>query len=1355
MMAARDEFSAKIKRILASRVGYRCSNPECQRATIGPASDGDESMNVGVAAHITAAAPGGPRYDQGLTAEERKSAANGIWLCQGCGKLIDSDEKRFTSDLIRKWKKDAIDSAFKAIATSQQPAHTPIIIRLDDADREFLRSLALPAEDDVDAVMARMLRAGAEDVVAFCSMREWPPHAIELSLTVDPASKPSAASLAGIASGISVPDGMSIVSDPGTGKTTTLVQLAKLVLRVGQFLPVVVPLGEWSDRDDDFFDFVKRRYAFRAFRREHFMQLAYHGRLVLLLDGWNELDPSSQTRALRDLRALRRDYPILNVMVGTRRHALPVTGVVVGIEPLSHDQQRELAKALRGSEGEALVDQAWRTPGVRELMGIPLYLSALVTSATGAAFPQTKEEVLRMFVARHEGALEQAATLRKELLGFHTNMLVGLAVEANRTSNTAISDTNARRVITEIEAGLATQGQMTVAPQPTAVLDVLTGGHVLIRSSSGASAVSFQHQLFQEWYASFEVERVMQQAAQGNAAAFQSLRHDMLNRVGWEESILFACERLSRSSAHDIRTVGAAIHEALGIDPMLAGEMIFRAAPEVWPLIQDEVIGFAKRWHQPGRVDRATRFMITTGRPEFAEFIWPLVAKKENQVHIDVLRAAERFRPSVLGADAPRRLAELPDDVRKDVLAEIASNSGFEGMELAAGLAKTDPNPDVVVDIIQAVQFRRGDRHVAEILKTVPTEVWERIARESYPDNLADREQNARLLAMREAEGARQTDPIRKIGWLLEHGRGDPRTAGTIVGLVASASFPINIDHGRTALHRAIEAFPREIANALVARLAARLEVPYGSKDYLTGVDTIDDGPVAAAVLDPATPERVARAAIAVIGPKTVGTLIDEFLALDARLRAADQQASEAERNEYRRLIDNIAAARPASFAEAFIARAITNDPVKIGELADLFARHGRSDGERVIGLRETDRDRLAAIVSGWIDVLLSSPPANRHQMSNVARVVQRLGQPQLVEGLQRMLERDLDDWAKAREAHFKAGSGGALTPDVTYSHKLEYQRAFAELGGERAVAMMRSYLSYMRFGLDAASVLGDIWRRAHPSGKERQFASWHDYSEVQLRRAQRQDRDHPPETSDDAEAIFAVVRVLGRPDKEDSAQRHAIALAQVALGMPHGCKRAEIDQLLALPQPYTIKQGLLRAAAMAGEEIPADALLAAVQELLEVAQKERWRLDENRGELRGWIELFVFSDRPLAVLEALELIPANHREPWQLDQLLSALANSPSDGALGTLEALATREPRLLERHEWLTPGNPECRAEGSRPSLLWQSVRPGWMASRAATRNICEQISCNPCGNARALPDDSRWRTKGNRSACAHRDG
>ena len=72
---------------------------------------------------------------------------------------------------------------------------------------------------------------------------------------------------------------------------------------------------------------------------------------------------------------LRRDYPQIAVFVGTRRHALPIEGVVVEIERLSDDQQLEIARAQRGSEGEALVDEAWRSPGVRELIAIPLYLN--------------------------------------------------------------------------------------------------------------------------------------------------------------------------------------------------------------------------------------------------------------------------------------------------------------------------------------------------------------------------------------------------------------------------------------------------------------------------------------------------------------------------------------------------------------------------------------------------------------------------------------------------------------------------------------------------------------------------------------------------------------------------------------------------------------------------------------------------------------------------------------------------------------------------------------------------------------------------------------------------------------------
>lgn len=100
----RDDFSWKVKDTLAKRVGQCCSNPSCLKSTFGPHDDPNKSVNVGVAAHITSAATGGPRYDPTLTAEQRSAIGNAIWLCQICAKLIDSDVFRYTVDMINKWK---------------------------------------------------------------------------------------------------------------------------------------------------------------------------------------------------------------------------------------------------------------------------------------------------------------------------------------------------------------------------------------------------------------------------------------------------------------------------------------------------------------------------------------------------------------------------------------------------------------------------------------------------------------------------------------------------------------------------------------------------------------------------------------------------------------------------------------------------------------------------------------------------------------------------------------------------------------------------------------------------------------------------------------------------------------------------------------------------------------------------------------------------------------------------------------------------------------------------------------------------------------------------------------------------
>lgn len=103
----RDDFTQETKNILGNRVGWKCSNPSCRKATRGAADDESKYINIGVAAHICAASEGGPRYDVNMRQKERKSYSNGIWLCQSCSKLIDSDVDRYSVEILQQWKKQA------------------------------------------------------------------------------------------------------------------------------------------------------------------------------------------------------------------------------------------------------------------------------------------------------------------------------------------------------------------------------------------------------------------------------------------------------------------------------------------------------------------------------------------------------------------------------------------------------------------------------------------------------------------------------------------------------------------------------------------------------------------------------------------------------------------------------------------------------------------------------------------------------------------------------------------------------------------------------------------------------------------------------------------------------------------------------------------------------------------------------------------------------------------------------------------------------------------------------------------------------------------------------------------------
>lgn len=103
----RDEFPTHTKRALALRAGYVCSN--CGKPTVGPSEEAPDAITmIGVAAHISAAAPGpgARRYNPALTPNERASFENGIWLCQSCSVIIDRDEVTYSIPALQEMKRN-------------------------------------------------------------------------------------------------------------------------------------------------------------------------------------------------------------------------------------------------------------------------------------------------------------------------------------------------------------------------------------------------------------------------------------------------------------------------------------------------------------------------------------------------------------------------------------------------------------------------------------------------------------------------------------------------------------------------------------------------------------------------------------------------------------------------------------------------------------------------------------------------------------------------------------------------------------------------------------------------------------------------------------------------------------------------------------------------------------------------------------------------------------------------------------------------------------------------------------------------------------------------------------------------
>ncbi|MDX3927864.1 hypothetical protein [Rhizobium sp. LC145] len=1271
----RDDFKTPVRIQLAQRVGYLCSHPQCQRLTVGPRKGEEGANSIGVAAHIKAASPGGPRYDASQTPAERAGAENGIWLCADHAHLIDHNPEEFTVEKLKKWKQEAEERAFQQLASGRGPA--TIAQLSDELIQElapYISRLGLPQDANLGTVQTQVRAASLADIESYERRRSWPSHSVTLELTVDGADDVRNLDHAQFAQVLANAQHIVLLSAPGTGKTTTLIQIVRKMIEAGP-APVFVPLGAWAESGRELFDWISRRKGYDALSSAHLKFLADHGELALFLDGWNEVPESARRRLINEMEELETQFPLLNMVMSSRRIALdvPLSGRRVSILPLSDKQQREIAEGMRGQDGVRALDAAWRTPGLRDLVTIPLYLRALMEATPSGMLPETKEEVLRRMVEAHEAIPANKELFHRELHDVQHAYLTVIAASAQRSGRPTISDWDARSAISRAGEKLVFDGQISSAPNPSHVLDILVASHLLVRQDRQLYAL--QHQQLQEWFASFEFEAGLVSA--GDDLSFEHpVTTYALNDRSWTEVVLFACERMSRKDEAGSKIVAKVVDLLLGIDPIFAAQVVARSGPIVWDIIGNTVIQFAHAWHAQGKLDRAVGFMIQSKRPEFAEIVWPLVSGDSDQSQMSVMRLVPRFSPSVLGDHLAREFAGLPDKARETLAAELAFHGDRDALDAVLALALNEPSLEIRLRVFEGLSFRAATRQLEELLRASGEELMLAVARKAHFDGVRDPALLADLTGRRRALVVADGSPETRLARALDS-LPDDEAAAAVERELKDPAFSFK-DRGHHITHDAWTRFPGQVAVALKWRVENALNLPHQPRQYLEGVAPTDDEPVATLALEGDNGDLPSTVCF-LAGHRTVRELIVRYLDTRRKFRA-DGEWTEAAYKPSRMLANKLESTRASVLIDALQEFAEGLSPEEIHDLADIVSRHGRGSDSEHLQIPFASRPTALKLLEQWGWQLIEKS-ASRHDMAQLTWAMRRLPDVGQVPILDKMIEADLAGLRAARAAFAVKRSNGRALNEMRWSHVQEYRTALTAIGNDEAEAVLKRHLFDDDFGPEAAVGLQVIWQQRNEpviDDNNRKFSKWPDFARAVANRS----RDRT-QSCDTADLLFEAAENL-RMARSPKELARAARFAGCAVLLPHGERSALLIEILQEDLPHRLRLELAQRMTVGGLIVPAGIIMKGLSDAMAEHGDRKWIQDNDLYTVFDWLELFPVSDQPFALFDGLDAIAAKFDfEKWRVRDILNSVHHLEEALRVELLRGLAARYPQLTDHYE------------------------------------------------------------------------
>ncbi|MEO0564948.1 MAG: NACHT domain-containing protein, partial [Chloroflexota bacterium] len=211
-----------------------------------------------------------------------------------------------------------------------------------------------------------------------------------------------------------------ILGDPGSGKTTTLLTLARdLLARAeadeGHPIPVVFNLSSWSEKQAPLAEWLVEELSSKyQVPRKVGQKWVAEDELLLLLDGLDEVTATAREACVNAINTYRTEHGFVDVVVCSRikdyealANQLRLNGAIV-IQPLD-DEQISMYLGNLGADARIISELIERDQQLRELAQSPLMLSIMVLAYRGRSAGEVpdyddietqREHLFDVYVAR-------------------------------------------------------------------------------------------------------------------------------------------------------------------------------------------------------------------------------------------------------------------------------------------------------------------------------------------------------------------------------------------------------------------------------------------------------------------------------------------------------------------------------------------------------------------------------------------------------------------------------------------------------------------------------------------------------------------------------------------------------------------------------------------------------------------------------------------------------------------------------------------------------------------------------------------------------------------------------------------